>query len=81
MNPKENLNKIMKIDPKKIMSEDTEELETLNKSIEVDNHSVSKFNSIKNKKEQKKQKLKNYDPLNKIEKKDIPQYKKLMPKN
>ena len=78
MNPKENIKKIMKIDPKTIMSEDTEELDTLNKSIEVDNHSVSKFNSIKNK---KKQKLKNYDPLNKIEQKDIPQYKKLMPKN
>lgn len=41
MNPKENRNKIMKIDPKTIISEDTEEVETLNKPIEVDNHSVS----------------------------------------
>ena len=31
----------MKIDPKTIISEDTEEVETLNKPIEVDNHSVS----------------------------------------
>lgn len=57
MNFKENRNKIMKIDPKTTISENTEEIETWNKSIEVDNHSDLKFNSIKNKKEQKKQKL------------------------
>ena len=49
---KENRNKTMKIDPKTTTSEDTEEIETWDKSIEVDNPStrVLKFNSIKNKK-------------------------------
>ena len=54
MDSKKNNKKIIKIDQKTIMSEDKEEVETLNKSIDVDNHSFSKFNSIKNKKEEKK---------------------------
>tara|TARA_B100000767_G_scaffold15639_1_gene14774 strand:- start:357 stop:866 length:510 start_codon:yes stop_codon:yes gene_type:complete len=56
MYSKENENK--KIGPKTTISEDTEEIGAWNKSIEVDDPGILKMNSIKNKKEAKKLKIK-----------------------